>query len=99
MPSAPVRVGIRRLLAIVIVVAVLGGISGSSRAVSRYVHTLGAGMQAGHFCPPGGTTCDIKVYWSVSDADKYDKWKGPLKVVLRGVDCSPRLSGGICSPF
>ena len=44
-------------------------------SVSRWFYTLGAGDQAGHFCPPGGTTCDIKVYWSVSDADKYDKWK------------------------
>ena len=45
------------------------------RAVSRCSSTPDGGDRAGHCCPPGGTTRDIEVYWSVSDADKYDKWK------------------------
>ncbi len=60
-------------MAVLAVTAVL--FSGSVEAVSRYFYILGAGDQAGHFCPPDGTTCDIKVYWSVSDEEKYDKWK------------------------
>lgn len=32
------------------------------------------GFEGGHYCPPGGTTCDIMVHWSVTP-DKYDKWK------------------------
>ena len=65
----------RRLLAVMILTGAVMLNAESSQAVSRYFYILGAGDQAGHFCPPGGTTCDIKVYWSVSDADKYDKWK------------------------
>jgi hypothetical protein len=32
------------------------------------------GFEGGHFCPPGGNTCDIMVTWSVQP-DRYDKWK------------------------
>jgi hypothetical protein len=32
------------------------------------------GSAGGHFCPPGGNTCDIMVHWSVAP-DRYDKWK------------------------
>ncbi len=59
--------------AIVVVLTVF--LFGSGGAVSRWFYIRGAGDQAGHFCPPGGSTCDIKVYWSVSNADTYDKWK------------------------
>lgn len=41
---------------------------------SVWLSTGEPGFEGGHFCPPGGNTCDIMIHWSVQP-DKYDRWK------------------------
>jgi len=65
-----------KLLSLTLVLVMLSlGLPSAAVSGSVWMTTGPDGEAGGHFCPPDGHTCDIRIAWTVTPEEKYDKWK------------------------